>query len=99
MKHPMRIYNVVHSEKVETEVGTKIIRVCAITDNERYRLARLNNVMPVRIEKQVKGNQYEVLKRCESISTAQELLPDYITDMKLEADVLVHNNNVGLFDF
>ena len=99
MKHPMRIYNIVHSERVKTEVGEKTIRVCAITDNERYRLARLNNVMPVRIERQRDRNEYEVLAHCESIATAQDLLPGFITDMKLEVDVLVHNNNVGLFDF
>jgi len=95
MKHAKRVYEIVHTEKVESNEGVIKIRVCAITDPEKYRLAKLNNAKPVRIERQISGNNYEVIDRCESISTAQEMLSTYIEDAKLS---IAPKNDVTIFD-
>lgn len=82
MKYIRRIFNIIHTEEVKSPSGKIKVRVCAITDPEKYRLARLNDSMPVRIEKQLHGNTYEVVQKCKSIATAQEMLPDIISAIR-----------------
>lgn len=83
MKHPFRIYQIMHSEKISTPNGVKTIRICAITDGEKYRLAKLNDEPIARIEIQDKGNSYIVLEKFyNKIANAVAALPAIIEENK-----------------
>ncbi len=96
MKYPVRKYKIIHAEKIETGLGIVDIRVCAITDPEEHRLAFLNDKMPVRIERRVTGNTYEVIGEYKSIATAQEELPTHIQTIK---DANQPPEAIPMFDF
>lgn len=90
-----RIFDILHVVPVETFDGVFKVRVCAITDPDKFRICRLENGKPVKIEVQVKGNTYEVAERLESIAFAQEVLPDVIARVK---DAHDRKNDVSIWD-
>ena len=83
MKHPFRIFDIMYSEKISTPSGEKTIRICAITDGERHRLAKINKEPIARIEIQEKGNTYTVLEKFyDKFADAVEAFPGLVEKNK-----------------
>lgn len=76
-----RTYQIVHKEALIRQNQEQIVvRVRAIIDNKKFNICRLEERKPVKIERQISGNKYELIAECDNIVKAGSIIDEYMNN-------------------